>query len=121
MFVIFFVLLIYTFPFCFNPLTALGALMTLIEFTLSNARRFYSIGNGEPLDSETVNNVKNYVPTNALTAVDALMTLRDFTLSNARRFYSIVNGIGRCLGWVLTSRSHQPHWVNYILFSLLMY
>ena len=39
--------------------------MTLLDFTLSNARRFYST-NGEPLCSERVNNVKNYVPINPL-------------------------------------------------------
>ena len=44
-----------------NPLTAVDALIILIDFTLSNSRRFYST-NGEPLCSERVNNVKNYVP-----------------------------------------------------------
>ena len=37
-----------------NALTAIGALMTLIDFTLSNARWFYFF-NGEPLGSEKVN------------------------------------------------------------------
>ena len=46
--------------------------MTLIDFTLSNARRFYSsIGN--PLAVKGLTTSK----TNALTAVGALMTLDD--------------------------------------------
>ena len=73
-----------------KALTAVGALMTLIDFTLSNARRFYST-NGEPLCSERVNNVKNYVPINPLTAERMLRAPIDFTLSNARRFL-FVNG-----------------------------
>ena len=69
----------------FNALTALGALRALIDFTLSNARRFYSsMGNPLPVKGLTASNV----PINALTAVGALRALTDFTLSNARRFYS---------------------------------
>ena len=60
--------------------------MTLIDFTLSNARRFYST-NGEPLCNERVNNV----PINPLTAERVLRAPIDFTLSNARRFL-LVNG-----------------------------
>ena len=71
-----------------KALTAVGALMTLIDFTLSNARRFYST-NGEPLCSERVN--KNYVFINPLTAERMLRAPIDFTLSNARRFL-LVNG-----------------------------
>ena len=55
-----------------DALTAVGALMTLNDFALSNARRFCS-------------------STNALTAVVALMTPYDVTLSNASRFV-LVNG-----------------------------
>ena len=47
----------------FNPFTTKG---DLIDFTLSNARRFYS-SKGDPLGTKG---------------------LIDFTLSNARRFYS---------------------------------
>ena len=36
------------------PLTAVGALMTLVDFTLSNGRRFYS--SWDPLGSERVKN-----------------------------------------------------------------
>ena len=62
--------------------------MTLMDFTLSNTRRFYS-SMGNPLAVEGLttskysvptNKVKYYVPTNALTAIGALMTLMDFTL-----------------------------------------
>ena len=63
----------------FNTSTAVGALMTLIDFTVE--RQAISLVNGEPLGSERVNNVKNYVPINALTAVGALMTLIDFTIT----------------------------------------
>ena len=41
-----------------NPLTAEWALRAVIDFTLSNARRFYS-SMGNPLERERVNNVKN--------------------------------------------------------------
>ena len=43
-----------------NALTAVGALMTLIDFTLSNARRFYS-SMGNPSE------VKGLIPVLALT------------------------------------------------------
>ena len=37
-----------------NPLTAVDALITLIDFTLSNARRFYtSMGNPFPVKGST--------------------------------------------------------------------
>ena len=66
-----------------NALTAVGAFMIFIDFSLSNVRRFYpSMGN--PLALKGLTTSKN-LPVNA---VGALMTLRDFTLSNARRFYS---------------------------------
>jgi len=45
--------------------------MTLVDFTLSNARRFYSIGN--PLAVKGLTTSK----TNALTAVGALTTQDD--------------------------------------------
>ena len=54
--------------------------MTLLDFTLSNARRFYS-SMGKPSDTEGLTTPKPSV------SVSALMTLLDFTLSNARRFY----------------------------------
>ena len=69
-----------------KALTAVGALMTLIDFTLSNATRFYWT-NGEPLCSERFNDV----PINPLTAERMLRAPIDFTLSNARRFL-LVNG-----------------------------
>ena len=50
-----------------SPLTAERALRALIDFTLSNARRFYS-SMGTPLGRERVNNVKDYVPIDPLTA-----------------------------------------------------
>ena len=66
--------------------------MTLIDFTLANARRFYSsMGNPLAVKGLTTNSHpggRQYIPINALTAVGALMTLIDFTLSNAGRFYS---------------------------------
>ena len=42
-----------------NPLVSVSAVMTLIDFTLSNARRFYS-SMGNPLDTEglTVTDLK---------------------------------------------------------------
>ena len=42
-----------------NALTAVGALMTLIDFTLSNARRFYS-SMGNPLMSKCNDNYRFY-------------------------------------------------------------
>ena len=69
-----------------NPLTAERALRALIDFTLSNTRRFTRQW-GTP-QRERVNNVKNYLPINPLTAERALRALICFTLSNARRFYS---------------------------------
>ena len=38
----------------FNPFRAVGALMTLIDFTLSNTRRFYS-SMGDPLALKGLN------------------------------------------------------------------
>ena len=54
--------------------------LTLEDFTLSNARRFYS-SKGDPLGT------KGFLKT---TSFNPLMPnrLTDFTLSNARRFYS---------------------------------
>ena len=57
-----------------------------MDFTLSNAGRFYS-SMRNPLDGKGLRTSKT-VPINALTAVGALRILIDFTLSNARRFYS---------------------------------
>ena len=65
---------------------SVSALMTLIDFTLSNARRFYS-SMGNPSDTEGLTTPKT-VPINPPVSVSALMRLRDFSLSNARRFYS---------------------------------
>ena len=44
-----------------NALTAVGALMTLINYTLSNARRFYSSKLGEPLGSERAKEKQKYI------------------------------------------------------------
>ena len=41
-----------------NPFTPVGTHRALLDFTLSNARRFYS-SMREPLKSEKVNDVKN--------------------------------------------------------------
>ena len=71
-------------PCSVNPLTAKWALRALIEFTLSNARRFYS-SMGNPLDGKGLTTPKA-VPINPLTAERALRALIVFTLSNARRF-----------------------------------
>ena len=43
-----------------NALTAVGALMTLIDFTLSNARRFYS-SMGNPLAVKGLRNVHKFI------------------------------------------------------------
>ena len=51
----------------------------LIDFTLSNVRRFYST-NGDPLGSK---GLKSYLP-QPFPAQDRLV---DFTLSNTRQFY----------------------------------
>ena len=64
---------------------SVSGLMTLIDFTLSNARRFYS-SMGNPSDTERLTTPN--VPINASVSVSTLMTLIDFTLSNARQFYS---------------------------------
>ena len=69
-----------------NPLTAEWALRALIDFTLSNPRRFYS-SMGNPLAGKGLTASKNYVPINPLTAEWALRAPIDFTLSKARRFY----------------------------------
>ena len=45
----------------FNPFPFEWVLSALIDFTLSNARRFYS-STGNLLDGKRVNNVKHYVP-----------------------------------------------------------
>ena len=71
-----------------NSLTTKWALGALMDFTLSNARWFYS-SMGNPLARKgLINSVKSYAPVNPLTAEWALRALIDFTLSNARRFYS---------------------------------
>ena len=51
-----------------NALTAIGALMTLTDFTLSNARQFY-LSRENPLAVKGLTMTKNYAPTNALTAI----------------------------------------------------
>ena len=45
----------------FSPLTAEGALRALIDFTLSNARRFYS-SKGNPLDGKGLEAVSCETP-----------------------------------------------------------
>ena len=55
-----------------NALTAVGALMTLKDFTQSNGRRFYS-SMENPLAVKGLTTSKTMSP--ALTAVGALMTL----------------------------------------------
>ena len=70
-----------------NPFTAVGA-QALIDFTLSNTRRFYS-SMGIPLAVKGLTTSKPVSPfNNPLTTVGAQRALIDFTLSNARRFYS---------------------------------
>ena len=73
---------------CFNAFTAVGALTTPIDFTLSNARRFYS-AMGNPLAVQGLTTSKTTSPAinNVLTAVRGRTKPIDFTLSNARRFY----------------------------------
>ena len=75
-----------------NALTAVGALIALIDFTLCNARRFY-LSMGNPLAGKGLTTLKTYVPINALTAhaVGALMTLIDF-LTFWRQTILLVNG-----------------------------
>ena len=63
--------------FSFNPFNAKDV---LIEFTLSNARRFYS-SKGNPL---ALKGFKKTILLNPFSAKDILI---NFTLSNARRFY----------------------------------
>ena len=46
--------------FIFNPLTAEPALRALIDFTLSNARRFY-LSKGNPLDGKGLTHLQNYL------------------------------------------------------------
>ena len=60
----------------FNPSVFVSALMTLIDFTLSNARRFYS-SMRNPSDTEGLTTSKT-VPINPSVSVSALMTLIDF-------------------------------------------
>ena len=71
--------------------------MALIDFTLSNARRFYSsMENPLGVKGLTTSSPKTYVPINPLIPNSAkwhleillCLTPGDFTLSNARRFYS---------------------------------
>ena len=67
---------------------SVSALMTLTDFALSNARRFYS-SMGNPSDTEGLTTPKAMSPlTPQPVSVSALMTLTDFALSNARQFYS---------------------------------
>ena len=62
--------------------------MILMDFTLCNARRYYS-SMGTPLAVKGLTTSKTpNVPINALTAAGVHITLIDFTLSNDRRFYS---------------------------------
>ena len=51
-----------------DALTAVGALMTLTDFTLSNARRFY-LSREDPFAVKGLTMTKNYAPTNALTTI----------------------------------------------------
>ena len=69
-----------------NPFPAEWVLRALIDFTLSNARRFYS-SMGNPLYGKGLTTSKT-VPINPFPAEWVLRALIDFTLSNARRFYS---------------------------------
>ena len=70
--------------------------MALIDFTLSNARQFYSsMGNPLGWKELTTWKAKNFVPVNPFPP-ECQITLIDFTLSNARRFYL---SMGNPLGW----------------------
>ena len=65
-----------------NYLLTFTAKGDLIDFTLSNANRFY-LSKGDPL---AVKGLKNHLLINPFTAKGDLI---DFTLSNANRFYSV--------------------------------
>ena len=60
-----------------------------MDFTLSNARWFYSSMGNTLARKGLINSVKSYDPVNPLTAEWALRALIDFTLSNVKRFYSV--------------------------------
>ena len=71
--------------------------MALINFTLSNARQFYSsMGNPLGWKGLTTWKAKNYVPVNPFHLMSAKWHLLIITLSNARPFYS---STGNPLGW----------------------
>ena len=77
-----------------NPFPFEWVLRALIDFTLSNARRFYS-SMGNLLDGKGLTTSKTISPLtlNPFPFEWVLRALIDFTLSNARRFYSLMRNL----------------------------